>query len=303
MARHRRSVKHTVSNSPAYVPDQVITPCHAWSLIRRMAIHQTTTFHWTLAEDIAACRELGFQAIGAWRYKIDDFGEERAGDLLKEEGLTASSLSWTGGFAFSDRESFRNAVADAEDALVTAKYLDANCLVVVPGSRGSYTANHAMKIIADALQQLGEKARQSQIQIALQPIDPEFAGDTVFLKTLDQQLELLALCKHPNVGLNLDLFHLRNTPNLLERIPELLPWIRLVQLSDCVDPRSDLDRCLPGQGQIPIHEVVETLEAVGYRGFYEISLPSPAIWKQNYFDVLRMIRHEFLDSLVINAPA
>lgn len=264
-----------------------------WPLLERLVPHETTTHHWTFEEDVFAYKQLGIRAFGAWRFKVEDFGEDRALDLLKEEGLTASSLSWAGGFAYSDGEAYEAAIADALDAIDMAQKIEASCLVVLPGTRGSYTVNHGRKMIIEALRRVGDWAGESGVQIALQPVEADFAGEGCFLDSLDKMLGFLSDCGHPQIGLNLDVFHLYKTPKLIERIPELLPWIRLVQLSDCRKPRSELDRCLLGEGDLPLQELLEGLEAVGYRGFYEAQLMSPAVWNSDYEEVLQQTRDQF----------
>ncbi len=286
--------KRSLVNRRSYVPSPVKPICETWPLIERLAFHQTTTHRLTFKQDVDTYQMFGARAFGAWRYKVEDFGEYRAFDLLKERELTVSSLSWAGGFVFSDGEGYEAAIADAFDAVKMAQTLEASCLVVVPGTRGSYTVNHGRRMIVEALQQVGEYAKSRGVQIALQPVDKTFAEDGTFLDSLDKMLDFLGDCGHPQIGLNLDLFHLRNTPRLIERIPELLPWIRLVQLSDCHQkPTSDMDRCLLGAGTLPVTELVEGLEDAGYRGFYDVPLMSTSPWSGGYAKVLQSIRHKF----------
>lgn len=289
LARNKRSL----ANRRPFTPSLVKPVCDTWPLIERLAFHATTTHNWTFDEDVFAYRKFGVRAFGAWRFKVEDFGEHRALDLLKDQDLTVSSLSWAGGFAYSDGEAYDAAIADAVDAVEMARKIEASTLVVLPGTRGSYTVNHGRKMIIDALRKVGDAAGEAGIQIALQPVDPDFAGDGCFLDSLDKMLEFLTDCAHPRIGLNLDLFHLRKTPRLIERIPELLPWIRLVQLSDCRNPTSELDRCRLGEGKLPLLELIESLEAVGYRGFYDAPLMSTAVWNSNYIRVLEQTQQQF----------
>ena len=290
MARNKRSLV----NHKSFLPPQVKPICETWPLLERLAYHQTSTHRLTFKEDVESYRLCGARAFGAWRFKVEDFGEFRAFDLLKERGLLVSSLSWAGGFAYADGEAYDAAIADALDAVKMAQTLEASCLVVLPGTRGSYTVNHGRRMIIEALQRVADVAGAREVQIALQPVDKAFAGDGCFLDSLDKMLDFLADCQHPQIGLNLDLFHLRNTPRLIERIPELIPWIRLVQLSDCPSqPTSDMDRCLLGTGSLPVAELVETLEALGYRGFYDVPLMSTAARNGSYAESLQATRRTF----------
>lgn len=293
MARNKRSLANRRPST--FTPQPVKQVCETWQLLERLALHQTTTHNWTFDEDVQAFSKLGVRAFGAWRFKVEDAGEHKALDLLKEHNLVASSLSWAGGFAYSDGESYDAAIADALDAVDMAQRIEAGTLVVLPGSRGSYTLNHGRRMVADALKRIGDAAGEAGVQIALQPVDPAFAGDGCFLENLDLLLNFLTDCGHPQIGLNLDVFHLRKVPRLVERLPELRDWIRLVQLSDCQQPVTDLDRCLLGEGALPLRDVIETLEAVGYRGFYEAQLMSTAAWNSSYSSVLNHTVRKFQD--------
>ena len=290
LARNKRSLANRRPSTP-FVPTAVKPVCDTWPLLERLAFHQTTTHRLSFKQDVKAYHTFGARAFGAWRFKVDDVGEYSAFDIVKESDLTVSSLSWAGGFAYSDGEAYEAAIADALEAVDMAQTLEASCLVVLPGTRGSYTFNHGRRMALEALKRVGDAAGESGIQIALQPVDKAFAADGCFLDTLDKMLEFLNDSQHPQIGLNLDLFHLRNTPKLIERLPEILPWIRLVQLSDChAQPVCDHDRCPLTKGKLPVFELVETLESLGYRGFYETPLMSPATWKGNYNSVLEATR-------------
>jgi sugar phosphate isomerase/epimerase len=292
--------KRPLANRRSFTPVPVKSVCDLWHVKQRLAVHQTTTHRWDFHDDVLGYQDMGIQALGAWRFKVDDFGAAEARVLLDEKGIAVSSLSWAGGFAFHDPAAHQVALLDGLQAVETAAQLGASTLVVIPGNKGAYTANHARKLIIDSIQRLGDAAADHGIQIAIQPVDSNFAGDGFFLNSLDHYVELLRDCTHPNIGLNLDVFHLRNTPNLIGRIKELLPWIRLVQLSDCVDPRSEIDRCALGEGTIPLEQLVEALEPSGYRGFYEVSLMSPTIWNSDYEDILRQIKRSF--ELIVSCP-
>ena len=67
-----------------------------------LAISQLSTLRWAFEEDVHAYAGRGFDGIGIYRPKLEDFGIERAVDLLAESELEVTSLSWAGGFTGSD---------------------------------------------------------------------------------------------------------------------------------------------------------------------------------------------------------
>ncbi len=61
-----------------------------------------------------------------------------------------------------------------------------------------------------------------------------------------------------------------------------------MQLSFWREPqRSENDRLLPGDGAIPLSEIVTTLERSNYRGMYEIEVWSRDLWKLEHHALVR----------------
>lgn len=260
----------------------------------RFALSEVTTYHWSLQEDVVAYCEAGLGAIGIWRTKLEDFGEERGVDLVQESGLEVSSLAWAGGFTGSAGYSFDEAVIDARQALQVAANLGADCLIVSGGGRGHHTARHARRVVIDGLAMLADEAAELGVQLAVQPMHRSFYRDWTFLASIDQTLDLLAACDHPSVRMAFDLFALWQEPLLFNRIDEIAGQVGVVKLSDWREPlRSEYDRCLPGEGMIPLNDVTRAFLNAGYRGMFEIEVWSDAVWESDYGDVLRDCRRRF----------
>lgn len=258
---------------------------------------ETTTYRWSLLDDVNAYREAGYSAIALWRPKLTEFGEERGIELLLESGLAVSSLSWAGGFTGSSGHSYREVIEDARDAIRTAAALRAACVVVVSGARAGHTRNHARRLLIDALMQLADLAAEHGVKLALQPMHRMFSLEWTFLTTIDETCDILAACQHPAVQMAFNVYHLWREPQLVERISAIAPRVATVQLSDWGrPPRSELDRCLPGDGEIPLREITSEFVRSGYRGYFEIEVWSEELWNSDYVDLLKTCRSRF-DSL------
>jgi sugar phosphate isomerase/epimerase len=89
-------------------------------------------------------------------------------------------------------------------------------------------------------------------------------------------------------------YHLWQEPRLLDRIAEIAPRVGTVQLSDWREPpRSDLDRLLPGDGEIPLGDIMSAFSDAGYGGFFEIEVWSEELWNSDYAELLRVCRERF----------
>lgn len=260
----------------------------------RLSINEVTTYRWSLLQDVAAYQELGIEAIGVWRPKLEVFGEERGIDLLRESGLAVSSLAWAGGFTGANGHSFAEAVRDGREALLLAESLAADCLVVVSGARGGHTGNHARRLLIEGLNRLLDHAADLGVPLALEPMHRLFADEWTFLNTLDATLDVLDRIDHPYLRLAFNAYHLWQEPRLFERIADIAPRTAAVRLSDWRDsPRSENDRCLPGDGVAPLSQIVAAFAEHGYGGYFEIEIWSEELWKTAYLPLLAECRTRF----------
>ncbi len=257
------------------------------ALKSRLSVCEVSTYRWTFEEDVFRYRQLGFDSLGVWRYKLQEFGEEKAVELLSENQMSVSSLHWAGGFTGGDGRTFRESMLDALDAIEVAASLNAGCLVVLTGSRGGHTRSHARRILKNALTEMGEAAIARNIQLAVEPMHVGCAQDWTFLTELPATLDIIADLGNPNVGIVFDCYHMAHDPNVVHWLPGLVPLIRLVQVGDSkATPMGEQNRCQLGEGVLPLPEIVRTLEANQYQGVYEIELMGEDLEHIEYSDIL-----------------
>jgi sugar phosphate isomerase/epimerase len=258
----------------------------------RLAVNQITTQRWSFLEDLITFQAEGFEAAGLWLPKIVEFGEERAVELVRDLGLTVSSLSWAGGFTGAHGASFADSIDDARRALQIAGRLGTECLVLVSGPQAGHIQSHARRLLVDAVKALTEDAADRGVTLALQPMCSVFR-DWSFLQSLDDTLEVIERSGR-RARIAFDVYQLWREPRLLERLPELAPYVAVVQLSDCNrPPRSERDRCLPGDGLIPLTAIVRAFDEAGYSGYYELAVWSEELWQSDCRALLRECRSRF----------
>lgn len=258
------------------------------SSARRLSINQTTTVRWSLPEAIAEYRSAGLRCIGISLDRLRECGVNRAAEELRCAGLIPSSLGWVGGFTGAQGHSYEEAVRDARDAIAAAKCIGARTLIVVPGALCGHIRSHARRLLIEGLVELVEEATAADVRLALQPMHSLFEDEWSFLTSLDATLDVLTRFNHTHVGLAFGAYHLWQEPRLLERVPEIVKYTATVQLSDWREPpRCDNDRLLPGDGVIPLGDLVQAFEASGYRGCYEIEVWSRDLWKRDHRSLIR----------------
>jgi sugar phosphate isomerase/epimerase len=246
------------------------------SVLRRCGLSQIATPTATLAEDAQAYAARGFRAIGIWLHKlererIDGFWipEQRIPDetvaaaaaAVRSAGLDVSHLVLTG---FYTEPELADRIDHTLHAMDVAAALGADCVVVAPGRRKGRSYAETRDLAAGALTEVFERATQP-VRLALEPII-EWQSD--YLNTLAEALELAELVDHPGLGVYPDTFHLWRTGTLLEDVERAGPRILGVHLNDAVAGDDHANR-LPGEGELPLVEIVRAVEATGYRGTYD----------------------------------
>jgi len=224
----------------------------------RLSVAEVSTFRWSFEQDVLRYRSHGYEAMGIWRLKLADYGEEKGADFLEEHGMKVSSLHWAGGFTGHDGRTFREAMHDGLDAIELASALKANSLVVLAGSRSGHTRNHAKRLLTGALKELAEAARAVGVQLAVEPMHIGCAQDFTFLTSIPDTLDVIAKIGQPNLGIVFDSYHLGQDENVIDWLPSIVPLIRLVQLGDARGaPLGEQNRCMLGEGHLPLSSIVQ----------------------------------------------
>ena len=260
----------------------------------RLSINELTTFRWTFEEDVQHYRQAGVDAIGVWRQKLSDFGEEKGIELLMESGLTVSSLLWAGGFTGSDGRSHKESVEDGKEAIRLGAAMNADSLIVYTGPRAGHTHNHARRLVRSALDQLLPLASDVDLDLAIEPMHPGCAADWTYLTELTETLELLKAYDSPHLKLAFDTYHLCQNGSVTPVLSEIAPHIAIVQLGDANEPPSgEPNRAPLGQGKLPLAEVVQALQSAGYDGYYDVELMGEDIEQTSYQDLVTQSKAAF----------
>jgi sugar phosphate isomerase/epimerase len=264
-----------------------------------LSINETTTFRWSLAEDVERYAAAGVPAIGVWRQKLADCGPHRAGNLIEAAGLKVSCLFWAGGFTGAVGHDFRESIADAAEAIHLAAELNCPTLVVCTGPRAGHTLNHARRLVKSALGDLLPLAIDKNVTLAVEPMHSGCAADWTFLNSLEDSLRLLDELDSPRVKMVFDTYHLGFGNLSLERIAQAAPRVALVQLGDARRPPvAEQNRCRLGEGVVPLKEIITALRAGGYDGFFDVELLGEDVEAADYHDLLQHAKAAFAELVV-----
>jgi sugar phosphate isomerase/epimerase len=253
-----------------------------------LSINELTTYRWTFEQDVLNYAEAGFQAMGVWRQKLCDFGEEKGVELLQESGMSVSNLLWAGGFTGSDGRSYRDSIADAVEAVELAGLLNCPCLVVYSGGRSGHTHNHARRLLSGAIAELAPIAAEHGVTLAIEPMHPGCSAEWTFLNTIDDALDVIRKSTANYVKLAFDTYHFGGDPEIVRRLDQLAPEVAIVHLGDGkAEPDGEQNRCTPGLGRIPLAEIIAALARGGYDGYYDVEIIGEEIEGADYAGLVK----------------
>ncbi|MFE1589583.1 sugar phosphate isomerase/epimerase family protein [Streptomyces sp. NPDC058737] len=247
----------------------------------------------SLPELTAACGDLGIGNVGLWREPVQAYGVEAAAKLVRDAGLTVTTLCRGGFLTAIDPDERAKALADNRRAVDEAATLGTDTLVLVSGGLpdGDKDLRAVRERIADALAELAPYAEQHGVRLAIEPLHPMYAADRCVVSTLAQALDLAERFPAHQVGVTVDTYHIWWDDRAPAQIARAGAGSRIhtFQLADWTTPLPEgvlNGRGQIGDGAIDMREWKAYVEAAGYSGPIEVELFNEGLWARDGREVL-----------------
>jgi sugar phosphate isomerase/epimerase len=270
--------------------------------LSRFSINQMTVKQLAMPELVDACLELGVPGVGLWREPVQSYGLEATAKLVRDAGLTVTTLCRGGFFTAIDPDERARALDGNRRAVDEAAVLGTDTLVLVSGGlpAGSKDLHGARERIADALGELGPYAEERGVRLAIEPLHPMFASDRCVVSTLTQALDLAERFPAQQVGVTVDTYHIWWDDRAPEQIARAGAGGRIhtFQLADWTTPLPEgvlNGRGQIGDGSIDMREWKAYVEAAGYTGPIEVELFNDALWARDGREVLAETAARFVE--------
>lgn len=277
--------------------------------LSRFSINQMTVKQLSLPELADSCAELGVTNVGLWREPVQSYGVEATARLVRDTGLTVTTLCRGGFFTAIDPEERSRALDDNRRAIDEAATLGTDTLVLVSGGlpAESKDLHGARERIADALAELGPYAEHHGVRLAIEPLHPMYASDRCVVSTLTQALDLAERFPARQVGVTVDTYHIWWDDRAPEQIARAGAGGRIhtFQLADWTTPLPEgvlNGRGQIGDGAIDMREWKGYVEAAGYTGPIEVELFNEGLWARDGREVLAETAARFAEHAGDGAP-
>jgi 2-keto-myo-inositol isomerase len=249
--------------------------------------------HADLETDIRAASAAGFDLIEIWAAKLRRFLKTNtAADLkklLEENDLQAYSINSIEHITFRTNDEYEKIKAETEELSQIAGELECPFVVVVPGKLPeNATKEEIVNESVRVLNELADIAGKHNVGLAF-----EFLGQTdCSVQTLDLCNEIVEKVNRPNVGNVIDTFHFYAGGSSFEAIENMKPEkLFIFHINDAEDlPKeqlTDAHRLYPGTGILPIREIKERFDKIGYNRMVSIEIFRPEYWNENPFEVAK----------------
>lgn len=257
----------------------------------KIALNGATTMHADLSTDIKAANAAGFDLIELWKSKLLQYLTENSLEELEktltEANLQPYSINSIEHITFRSDDDYEKIKVECEQLSEMAGQLGCPYIVVVPGKLPTGASkedivNESVRV----LEELGDIADAHGVSLAF-----EFLGQAdCSVQTLDLAKEIIEIIDRPHIGLVIDTFHFYAGNSTYNAISTLDPdKLFIFHINDAEDlPKDDLTdahRLYPGTGILPIREMKQHFDKIGYDRMVSIEIFRPEYWDQDPFEV------------------
>lgn len=252
-------------------------------------ISEFTTYPWSFERDVETYARLEVEAIEVCEFKLDQARISQQLAQIGQHNLAISSVQPVVRTLFPSQSQpeptnipdrmarFRRTIDAFGDLASGVPFVtntgnppDGNIQEVID------TATREYRAVADF-------ARDNGARVALEPLNASIMNIETAIWTLQQGMRIVEAVDRPNFGICLDFWNIWQNARIEDAIRATGDRIFLVQISDWRTPRSFQDRLIPGNGEIPIPDLLRASHDAGYRGPYVVEIFSGdvpnSLWK------------------------
>jgi len=269
----------------------------------KLGFNGATTMTSSFETDVRIASEAGFDVLEITATKLDKYLETHA--IADARKLIDAAKLKTWAINSIERINFREAEGRAEVIARTrqisewCKALDCPWIIAVPGPAPEGTKWEAIRDnTVTSLRAMSGIAAVYGANIAF-----EFLGfPWCSVQTVAQAWEIVQLTDRPNVGMVIDTCHFFAGNSSLESIRAIdAKKLAVFHINDVEampkEKITDANRLFPGDGVIPLKEIIGAVRGIGYDGVASVEIFRPEYWQRDPLSVAREAREKSLQVL------
>ncbi len=275
---------------------------------RRFGFNGASTGPADLLTDVRVAHEANYDALEIRDTKLRAYLEAEGSlptlrERLIQAGLEAISLNTIEDSTLRTEIGQKIVLEKCRILCDVAAALACPFVVAVPSPLRRTDAAQVPAKTVEALRAAAAVAKPYGVRIGFEFLG--FADCSV--NTLGAAREIVEAVNDPAVGLVIDAFHFYVGGSTWEMLDQVDPArLFLVHLDDAENvPReqlTDAHRLLPGDGVIPLRDLVHRLHALGYNGVYSVELFRPDYWKWDPAHLARVALYK-MEALFVGLDA
>jgi sugar phosphate isomerase/epimerase len=222
----------------------------------------------TLADDLRDWGLAGAARVGVHRDKLLAAGWDGGLAAIRDSGLTVTHLIHRRTFELARRDTWESGCDELVRTVDAAASLGAVCVYLTTGPAGGLEFDAAAAAFADAVAPAVAHASSCGVALLVETANAQFA-DIHFLHTLRDTVDAALAA---GIGVCLDIHPCWTERGLRATIARGAGRIGLVQVADYEPGTHSLERSVPGDGIIPLAEILGWVAEGGYDGLFDLEL-------------------------------
>jgi 2-keto-myo-inositol isomerase len=259
----------------------------------KIGLNGASTMRADLPTDIRAASQAGYDLVEIWAKKMEAYLSDHNLDelrmLLEKAGIKPLAINSVEFITFNSAWEKTNTMNLITRYAEMADRLDCPYVVVVPSPRPKgATDKEVSDESAGVLTEISDRFKDYRVKFAF-----EFLGFRwCSVSTLGEDAQIVKAVNRKNVGMVLDTFHFYAGGSSIDTIRNVdKEKLFIFHINDAEKlPREELQdahRVYPGEGVIPLKEIVSGLKGIGYDGPVSLEMFRPEYWARPPEEVAR----------------
>jgi sugar phosphate isomerase/epimerase len=263
---------------------------------RRLSFNQITADKASLKDVVDACARHGVSYVGLWRHKVAEIGTDVAAGVVRDAGVSVSSLCRGGMFPAATRSERDARIDDNRRAIDEAAALRAPVLVLVCGAAPDRDIDAARRMVEDGIAAIVPYAAERGVRLGIEPLHPAFAAERSCITTLREARTLAARFDANTVGVIADVYHIWWDPELYAELTLSSERIIGFHVSDWLVPVHNvlMNRGMMGDGVIELRRIRDAVDRIGYDGPVEVEIFNEKIWDTPVNEIVALTKERFI---------